>query len=88
MPTQEWVVSDEEIWNYDYTDDFIWIPEDVADGKGRWIAKGIPFYFDAVKEIFSYVADDGQRFRYVADGGQRFRYVADEQIFRYVANKE
>ena len=85
--TEEWIADDNLIWNYDWVDDFIWLPSATISGEGRWVARGVTFRFDAIKESFRYVAD-GQLSRYVANRKDIFRYVADNELFRYVANKE
>ncbi len=57
MATQEWVVSDNSIWDYDYSDDFIWIPSSAGSGQGMWVAFKDKFTFIANRESFQFVAN-------------------------------
>jgi len=63
MTTQEWISSDEEMWEYDFTDDFIWLPETVLDGVGRWVARKDMYGFTALTNAYRFVAvEDVNRF--------------------------
>jgi len=66
MATEEWVCLDEDIWDDQLNDDFIWLPADVSGGIGRWVASGECFQYTAIKEPFEYVANK-EYFQYNAD---------------------
>lgn len=77
MATEEWISSDEELWNWDSGDDFIWLPTDIAGGAGRFVAKSV---------TYSYV---GNEVTWIYDSNiQAWRYVAPKETFIYKANKE
>jgi len=56
MATPEWVSTDNEIWDFDFSDDFIWIPSFDMYGLGRWVAKSEYFQYVANKVPFQFVA--------------------------------
>ena len=65
MATPEWVSADSEIWDYDFRDDFIWLPETSIDGMVIFVAREEVFQYDAEEETFQYVAED-ETFQYEA----------------------
>lgn len=67
MATEEWVSTDNEIWNWDSADDFIWIPADILTGEGRWVAKSQVFNYIANINTYRFVANDDEPFRFVAN---------------------
>ena len=66
MATQEWIATDEEIWDWDGTDNFIWLPDVLVDGVGMFVAVGQLFQYSADIEPAQYVADI-EVFQYAAD---------------------
>jgi hypothetical protein len=54
--TEEWVSKDTEIWDYNFQDDFIWLPDMSFDGIGTFVAKDDIFTFVAKQDIFTFVA--------------------------------
>jgi len=88
MATEEWVELDEDIWDYDYSDSFIWLPISGGNVVGRWIASGESFRYVANSlDYYRFVANK-QIFYYVANSLDHYRFVANKQTFRYVADKE
>jgi hypothetical protein len=47
--TEEWVSKDTEIWDHDFQDDFIWLPDRSFDGIGTFVAKDDIFTFVAYR---------------------------------------
>jgi hypothetical protein len=65
MATPEWISNDNEIWQYDFTDDFIWLPDTFIDGLAIFVARDEMFQYDSEIETFQYVAED-ETFQYSA----------------------
>ena len=86
MTTPVWVILDEEIWDYDYVDDFIWIPSSFIDGEGQFVAKPVVWRLVADLETFRYVGKESQ-WRFISETNQ-WRFVAFKELYRYIADKE
>lgn len=55
-----------EIWDYDFRDDFIWLPEESVDGLVIFVADGEPCTYTSEIEGYQYVAEKTV-FQYIAD---------------------